>query len=90
MLRCPRPRPRRLHSPRSATLHFVQQTRSAPRNKRTFLYLTIIFIKILASIMKVKASIKNLRKRQGCKLVKRGKRMYVICKTNRRFKAKQG
>ena len=40
--------------------------------------------------MKVKASLKNLRKRQGCQLVKRGKRMYIICKTNRRFKAKQG
>ena len=33
MLRRPRPRPRRLQSPRSATLHFVQQTRSAQRNK---------------------------------------------------------
>ena len=32
VLRCPRPRPRGLHSPRSATLHFVQQTRSAQRN----------------------------------------------------------
>ena len=33
MLRCPRPRTRRLQSPRSAPLHFVQQTRSAQRNK---------------------------------------------------------
>ena len=32
MLRRPRPRPRGLHSPRSAALHFVQQTRSAQRN----------------------------------------------------------
>ena len=34
MLRCPRPRPRRLQSPRSAPLHFVQQTRSAQRNQK--------------------------------------------------------
>jgi ribosomal protein L36 len=40
--------------------------------------------------MKVKASVKNLKKRQGCKLVKRGKVLYVINKLNRRFKAKQG
>lgn len=40
--------------------------------------------------MKVKSSLKNLRKRQGCQLVKRGNRIYVICKTNRRFKARQG
>jgi ribosomal protein L36 len=32
---------------------------------------------------------KNLRKRQGTQLVKRGKRLYLICKTNKRFKAKQ-
>ena len=38
MLRCPRPRPRGLQSPRSATLHFVQQTRSAQRN--SFLTIT--------------------------------------------------
>ena len=41
-------------------------------------------------VMKVKASMKNLRKRQGTQLVKRGKRLYLICKTNKRFKAKQG
>ena len=40
--------------------------------------------------MKVKSSLKNLRKRQDCKLVKRGKRLFVLCKTNKRFKAKQG
>ena len=40
--------------------------------------------------MKVKASLKNLRKRQGCQLVKRGKTIHIICKTNPRFKAKQG
>ena len=33
MLRRPRPRPRGLQSPRSAALHFVQQTSSAQRNK---------------------------------------------------------
>ena len=39
VLRCPRPRPRRLQSPRSATLHFVQQTRSAlAQHKYLFLY----------------------------------------------------
>ena len=41
MLRRPRPRPRGLHSPRSAALHFVQQTSSALRN--TY-YLIIIFL----------------------------------------------
>ena len=40
--------------------------------------------------MKVKSSLKNLRKRQDCKLVKRGKTLYVISKTNKKFKAKQG
>lgn len=40
--------------------------------------------------MKKKSSLKNLRKRQGCKLVKRGNRVYIICKVNPRFKARQG
>ena len=40
--------------------------------------------------MKVKSSLKNLRKRKDCKIVKRGRRIYVLCKTNPRFKARQG
>lgn len=40
--------------------------------------------------MKVKSSLKNLRKRQGCKLVKRGKYLFLINKLNKKFKAKQG
>lgn len=40
--------------------------------------------------MKVKSSIKNLRLRKGCKIVKRNGKIYVLCKTNPRFKAKQG
>lgn len=40
--------------------------------------------------MKVKASLKNLKKRQGCQLVKRGKTIVVINKLNKKFKAKQG
>ena len=47
-----------------------------------------IFIYIL--IMKVKSSLKNAKKRQGCKLVKRGKTIFVINKLNKKFKAKQG
>lgn len=39
--------------------------------------------------MKVKKSLKSLRQRKDCKLVRRGKHVYVICKTNPRFKAKQ-
>jgi large subunit ribosomal protein L36 len=41
--------------------------------------------------MKVRSSLKTLKTRhRDCKLVRRKGRMYVINKTNPRFKAKQG
>ncbi|QED23784.1 50S ribosomal protein L36 [Candidatus Deianiraea vastatrix] len=40
--------------------------------------------------MKVKSSLKSVKTRKGCQLVRRGKKVVVICKTNPRFKAKQG
>ncbi|MGP1914340.1 MAG: ribosomal protein bL36 [Candidatus Hodgkinia cicadicola] len=40
--------------------------------------------------MKVKTSLKNLKQRHGSnKLVKRGTKVFIINKTNRRFKARQ-
>ncbi|MDR0559676.1 MAG: 50S ribosomal protein L36 [Prevotellaceae bacterium] len=38
--------------------------------------------------MKVRASIK--RRNDDCKIVKRGGRLYVICKKNPKFKMRQG
>jgi len=41
--------------------------------------------------MKVRSSLKSLKGRQrDCKLVRRRGRLYVINKTNPRFKARQG
>jgi large subunit ribosomal protein L36 len=40
--------------------------------------------------MKISSSLKNLRKRKGCKLVRRFGCMYVINEENPKFKAKQG
>ena len=41
--------------------------------------------------MKVKSSIKSLKERhRDCKVVRRKGRVYVINKTQRRFKARQG
>ena len=41
--------------------------------------------------MKVRNSLRSLRRRhRGCRLVRRRGRLYVINKTNRRFKARQG
>ncbi len=41
--------------------------------------------------MKVRSSLKTLKTRhRDCKLVRRKGRLYVINKTNRRFKARQG
>ncbi len=41
--------------------------------------------------MKVASSIKTLKNRHpDCKVVRRRGRLYVICKTNPRFKARQG
>ena len=42
-------------------------------------------------VMKVRSSLKSLKTRhRDCKLVRRKGRVYVINKTNPRFKAKQG
>ncbi len=41
--------------------------------------------------MKVRSSLKSLKKRhQACHVVRRRGRVYVINKTNRRYKARQG
>ena len=41
--------------------------------------------------MKIASSIKTLKKRhKDCRVVKRRGRIYVINKTNRKFKARQG
>ena len=41
--------------------------------------------------MKIKSSIKSARKRdKNCQVVKRGKKILVINKTNPRFKVRQG
>lgn len=41
--------------------------------------------------MKVANSLKSLKKRhKDCKIVRRRGRVYVICKSNPRFKARQG
>ena len=43
------------------------------------------------TVMKVRSSLKSLKTRhRDCKLVRRKGRVYVINKTNPRFKAKQG
>ena len=41
--------------------------------------------------MKVKQSLRNLKTRhKDCQVVRRNGRTYVICKSNPRFKARQG
>lgn len=40
--------------------------------------------------MKVRASLKSLKKQPGSKVVRRRGRIYVINKINPRFKARQG
>lgn len=41
--------------------------------------------------MKIVRSLKNVRKRDGknCKIVRRGKKLFVINKSNPKFKARQ-
>ncbi len=40
--------------------------------------------------MKIASSLKTLKSRhRDCRIVRRKGRVYVICKTNRRFKARQ-
>jgi large subunit ribosomal protein L36 len=47
--------------------------------------------KRLVWVMKVRSSLKSLKSRhRDCKLVRRKGRIYVINKTDPRFKAKQG
>lgn len=54
--------------------------------------LILIFLRgSIESLMKVVSSIKTLKNRHpDCKVVRRRGRIYVICKTNPRFKARQG
>ncbi|ALQ10212.1 MULTISPECIES: type B 50S ribosomal protein L36 [Pseudoalteromonas] len=40
--------------------------------------------------MKVLSSLKSAKQRAGCQIVKRKGRVFVICKSNPRFKAVQG
>lgn len=44
-----------------------------------------------ASVMKIRNSLKSLKSRhRDCRVIRRRGRVYVINKTNRRFKARQG
>ena len=40
--------------------------------------------------MKIRNSLKSLKTRRDCRVIRRRGRTYVINKTNRRFKARQG
>lgn len=40
--------------------------------------------------MKVRSSLKSAKSRADCQIVKRRGKLFVICKSNRRFKARQG
>ncbi|CAK8162552.1 50S ribosomal subunit protein L36B [Candidatus Xenohaliotis californiensis] len=40
--------------------------------------------------MKIRSSLKSSAKIPGCQIVKRGQRLYVICKKNPRHKRRQG
>ncbi len=54
------------------------------------LYYNITFI-LLGVIVKVLSSLKTAKQRHpDCQVVRRRGRIYVICKTNPRFKAVQG
>jgi large subunit ribosomal protein L36 len=45
----------------------------------------------IGEVMKVRNSLKSLKKRhKDCQVVRRHGRVYVICKSNPRFKARQG
>ena len=49
------------------------------------------FCRVPTNAMKVRSSLKTLKTRhRDCKLVRRRGRLYVINKTNPRFKARQG
>ncbi len=44
-----------------------------------------------SKVMKVVSSLKSVKKRHpDCKVVRRRGKVYVICKTNPKFKARQG
>jgi large subunit ribosomal protein L36 len=50
-----------------------------------------IGIPLLGRVMKVVSSLKSLKNRHpDCRIVRRKGRVYVICKSNPRFKARQG
>lgn len=49
------------------------------------------FLFVRVGVMKVRNSIKSLKTRhRDCRVIRRKGRIYVINKTNRRFKARQG
>ena len=49
------------------------------------------FLTFLFSAMKVVSSLKSIKDRHpDCQVVRRKGRVYVICKSNPRFKARQG
>ena len=58
----------------------------------TVFYMRPFFpVSIISLAMKVVSSIKTLKDRHpDCQVVRRKGRIYVICKTNPRFKARQG
>jgi len=57
---------------------------------RRFDYFPPLTHELKASLMKVRSSLKSLKNRhKDCQVVRRKGRLYVINKTQRRFKAKQ-
>lgn len=41
-------------------------------------------------MMKIRSSLKSAKQRGDCQIVKRRGKVFVICKSNPRFKARQG
>ena len=66
-------------------------TRSGPTDRRARPYSRQIAVFIEANIMKIRNSLKSLKDRhRDNRVIRRRGRTYVINKTNRRFKARQG
>ena len=64
--------------------------RSAVDSRVSFDYLPPLTSNRKLSVMKVRSSLKSLKNRhKDCRVVRRKGRVYVINKTQRRFKAKQ-
>ena len=61
------------------------------KSRRGLFPATFSFKKLPVRVMKIRNSLRSLRARhRGNRLVRRKGRVYVINKTNRRFKARQG